>query len=34
MEWINEPEYFFINWWEFDAYWSAFAYDFKKQKLT
>ena len=26
-EWINESEYFFINWWESDAYWSAFADD-------
>jgi len=26
-EWINEPEYFFINWWEFDAYWSTFIDD-------
>ena len=26
-EWINEPEYFFINWWEFDVYWSTFIDD-------
>ena len=26
-EWANESEYFFINWWESDAYWSAFADD-------
>ena len=24
---INEPEYFFINWWEFDDYWSTFIDD-------
>ena len=23
----NEPEYFFINWWEFDANWSTFIDD-------
>ena len=27
-EWINEPEYFFINWWESDAYWSSITYDY------
>ena len=26
-EWANESEYFFINWWESDAYWSAFVDD-------
>ena len=26
-EWINEPEYLFINWWELDAYWSSFIDD-------
>ena len=32
MEWINESEYFFINRWESDAYWSTFADDSKRQK--
>ena len=27
-EWINESEYFLINRWKSDAYWSAFTYDF------
>ena len=26
-EWINESEYFFINWWEFNAYWITFIDD-------
>ena len=26
-ECINEPKYFFINLWEFDAYWSTFFND-------
>ena len=25
---INEPEYFFINWWQSDAYWSSITYDY------
>ena len=32
MEWINESEYFFINWWKSDAYWSAFIDDSQGQK--
>ena len=31
-EWKNEPEFFFINWWESDAYWSALANDPQGQK--
>ena len=30
-EWINESQYFFINWWESYAYCSAFIDDSQRQ---